>query len=61
MRRKMPSGLAQSYRFLETSPQAQNIFLDGQTAGYGDKNRAYNNYDPRERTWYPVGGKKLSN
>ncbi|MBP1000361.1 HD domain-containing phosphohydrolase [Serratia fonticola] len=49
--------LAQSYRFLETSPQAQNIFLDGKQQVMAVKTVPYNNYDPRERTWYQLAVK----
>ncbi|HHQ6581265.1 TPA: HD domain-containing phosphohydrolase [Serratia fonticola] len=49
--------LAQSYRFLETSPQAQNIFLDGKQQVMAIKTVPYNNYDPRERTWYQLAVK----
>jgi HD-GYP domain-containing protein (c-di-GMP phosphodiesterase class II)/HAMP domain-containing protein len=49
--------LAQSYRFLADSPQAQNIFLDSKQQVITVKAVPYNNYDPRERTWYQLAVK----
>ncbi len=49
--------LAQSYRFLESSPQVQSIFLDGKQQVMAIKIVPYNNYDPRERTWYQLAVK----
>lgn len=52
--------LVHSYRYLDTLPEKQEIYLDKERKIISQKRVDYDNYDPRIRSWYQLAEKNDS-